>query len=101
MEFFPRLTPTETADTVYEPHPSLFQLRIDVPNKVVLDVEGTEVVWDITGTLPLMLMLNGLGPDDASTVLRDIVFRGSPKTIGPYPSTPPQTPTKFLTSTCP
>ena len=85
VEFFPRLTPTETADKVYEPHPSLFQLRIDVPNKVVLDVEGTEVVWDITGTLPLMLMLNGLGPDDTSTVLRDIVVPRITKDHWPIP----------------
>ena len=64
---------------------SLFQLGIDVPNKVVLDVEGTEVVWDITGTLPLMLMLNGLGPDDTPTVLRDIVVPMITKDHWPIP----------------
>ena len=88
VDFFPRLTPTETGDKVYEPHPSLFQLRIDVPNKVVLDVEGTEVVWDITGTLPLMLMLNDLGPDDTSTVLRDMMIQRITKDHWPIPVNP-------------
>ena len=40
---------------------------------VTLEVEENEVVWDITGTVPLMLLLNGLSPDDTSTVLKDIV----------------------------
>ena len=35
-------------------------------------MQGNTVEWDITGTLPLMLMLNGLSPDDTSTVLKDM-----------------------------
>ena len=74
VEFFPRqacnITPN---DSVYQPQPSLFQLRLDIPSKVSLEVEGTEVVWNITGTLPLMLLLNGLNPDDTSTCLKDII----------------------------
>ena len=34
-------------------------------------MKGNTIEWDITGTLPL-LMLNGLSPDDTSTVLKDI-----------------------------
>ena len=35
-------------------------------------MDVTEVVWNITATLPLMLMSNGLSLDDTSTCLRDI-----------------------------
>ena len=86
VEFFPRVTPNQAvSDSIYHPQATLFHLRIDVPSKVVLDYEGSEVTWDITGTLPLMLMLNGLSPDDTSTVLRDILAPRITKQIWPIP----------------
>ena len=74
IEFYPKCMPDVVPGLdLYVPTPSLFQLRIDIPSRVTLEVEGNEVVWDITGTLPLILLLNGLSPDDTSTVLKDIV----------------------------
>ena len=74
VEFFPRVAPDEAvSDSIYQQRATLFQLRMHVPSIVVLDYEGSQVTWDITGTLPLILMLNGLSPDDTSTVLRDIL----------------------------
>ena len=74
VELLPGVAPNEAvSDSIYHPQATLFQLRIDVPSKVVLNYEGSEVTWDITATLPLMLMLNSLSPDDTSTVLRDIL----------------------------
>ena len=70
---------------MYHPQATLFQLCIDVPSKVVLDYEGAEVTWNITGTLPLMLMPNGLSPNDASTVLRDILAPRITKEFWPIP----------------
>ena len=37
-------------------------------------VVGVEVKWHISGSLPLMLMLNGLNPDDTSTVLKELTI---------------------------
>ena len=86
IEFFPRVAPNEAvSDSIYHPQATLFQQRIDVPSKVVLDYEGSEVTWDITGTLPLMLMLNGLSPDDTSTVLWDILAPRITKEFWPIP----------------
>ena len=74
IEFYPKCMPDVVPGLdLYVPTPSLFELRIDIPSSVTLEVEGNEVVWDITGTLPLMLLLNGLSADDTSTVLKDIV----------------------------
>ena len=86
VELFPPVAPNEAvSDSIYHPQATLFQLRIDVPSKVVLDYEGSEVIWDITGTLPLMLMLNSLSPDDTSTVLRDILAPRITKEFLPIP----------------
>ena len=86
VEFFPRLPDPKNECAVYSPQPSLYQLRIDVPTNVILDCEGTEVTWNINGTLPLMLMLNGLSPDDTSTVLRDIIAPRITKEHWPIPA---------------
>ena len=86
VEFFPWVAPSEAvSDSIYNPQATLFQLRIDVPSKMLLDFEGSEVTWDITGTLPLMLMPNGLSPDDTSTVLRDILAPRITKEFWPIP----------------
>ena len=69
VEFLPRVAHNEAvSDSIYHQKATLFQ-----PSKVVFHYEGSEVTWDITGTLPPMLMLNVLSPDDTSTVLRDIL----------------------------
>ena len=56
----------------FTPEATLFQFRLDIPSRVDVEMEGNTIEWDITGTLPLMLMLNGLSPDDTSTILKDI-----------------------------
>ena len=43
-----------------------------LPQYIVWDIEGTETRWHISGTLPLMLLINGLSLDDGSTVLRNL-----------------------------
>ena len=74
IEFYPKCMPDVVPGLdLYVPTPSLFQPRIDIPSRVTLEVQGNKVIWDITGTLPLMLLLNGLSPDDTCTVLKDIV----------------------------
>ena len=86
VEFSPRVAPNEAvSDSIYHAQATLFLLCIDVPSKVVLDYEGSEVTFNITGTLPLMLMLNGLSPDDTSTVLRDILAPRITKEFRPIP----------------
>ena len=90
IEFYPKCMPDVVPDLdLYVPTPSLFQLCIDITSRVTLEVEGNEVVWDITGTLPLMLLLNGVSPDDTSTVLKDIV---APKIIKEFWPRPYQRP---------
>ena len=58
--------------TVHTPQSSLFQVRVDVPIDNTRDVDGLEVKWHISGSLPLMLMLNGLNPEDTSTVSKEL-----------------------------
>ena len=59
---------------VHTPQASLFQVRLDVPIDITREVDGVEVKWHISGSLPLMLMLNGLNPDDTSTVLKELTI---------------------------
>ena len=88
VELFPKQPEATTQSPhLYCPQASLFQLRIDIPSTVTLNVEGTDVVWIITGTLQLMLLLNGLSPDDTSTVLKGIVAPRITKQYWPIPAT--------------
>ena len=88
VELFPKQPEATTQSPhLYRPQASLFQLRIDIPSTVTLNVKGTDVVWNITGTLQLMLLLNGLSPDDTSTVLKGIVSPRITKQYWPIPAT--------------
>ena len=39
--------------------------------------------WNITGSLPLMLLLNGLSSDDTSTILKELQFPRITKSCWP------------------
>ena len=65
------------------PQASLFQVRLDVPIDITREVDGVEVKWHISGSLPLMLMLNGLNPDDTSTVLKELTLPRITKSFWP------------------
>ena len=68
---------------VHTPQSTLFQIRVDVPIDITREVDGVEVKWHISGSLPLMLMLNGLNPDDTSTVLKELTIPRITKTFWP------------------
>ena len=72
--YFPRnVDPTEPIPpTVHTPQSSLFQVPVDIPIDITSEVDGLEVKWHTSGPLLLMLMLNGLNPDDTSTVLKEL-----------------------------
>ena len=88
VEFFPRqacnIAPNDSA---YQPQPSVLQLWPDIPSMVSLEVEGTETVWNITGRVPLMLLLNGSNPDDTATCLKDMTAPRLTKKFSPVPVT--------------
>ena len=83
--YFPRnVDATEPLPpTVHTPQSSLFQVRVDVPNDITREVDGLEVKWHISGSLPLMLMLNRLNPDDTSTVLKELTIPRITKAFWP------------------
>ena len=83
--YFPKnVDPTEPIPAnVHTPQSSLFQIRVDVPIDITRVVDGVEVKWHISGSLPLMLMLNGLNPDDTSTVLKELTIPRITKTFWP------------------
>ena len=68
--YFPKyFDPSEPIPpTVHTPKSTVFQVSVDVPIDSTREVDGLEVKWHISGSLPLMLMLNGLNPNDISTV---------------------------------
>ena len=68
---------------VHTPQSTLFQIRVHVPIDITREVDGVEVKWRICGSLPLMLMLNGLNPDDTSTVLKELTIPRITKTSWP------------------
>ena len=67
VEFYPR---PETP--LFTPTQSLFQIRLDVPTEIIRTIDGQETKWNISGSLPLMLLINGLSPDDSSTILHNL-----------------------------
>ena len=83
--YFPRnVDPTEPLPpTVHTPQSSPFQVRVDVPIDITREVDGLEVRWHISGSLPLMVMLNGLIPDDTSTVLNELTIPRTTKAFWP------------------
>ena len=83
--YFPKnVDPSEPIPpTVHTPQSTLFQVRVDVPIDITREVDGLEVKWHISGSLPLMLMLNGLNPDDTSTVLKELTVPRITKAFWP------------------
>ena len=83
--YFPKnVDPSEPIPpTVHTPQSTLFQVRVDVPIDITREVDGLEVKWHISGSLPLMLMLNGLNPGNTSMVLKELTVRGITKAIWP------------------
>ena len=83
IEMFPKDTSGTENPAIFTPEATLFQLRLDIPSRVAVEMEGNIVEWDITGTLPLMLMLNGLSPDDTCSILKDITVPEKTKEYWP------------------
>ena len=83
--YFPRnVDPTEPLPTtVHTPQSSLFQVRVDVPIDITREVDRSEVRWHISGSLSLMLMPNGLNPDDTSTVFKELTIPRITKALWP------------------
>ena len=74
VEFYPRTHSDDTRPEtpLFTPTQSLFQLRLDVPTEIIRTIDGQETKWNISGSLPLMLLINGLSPDDSSTILHNL-----------------------------
>ena len=77
VEFYPRapdphVTVDGTMQAIFCPTSTMFQLRVDVPQEITREVDGVETKWTVNGCLPLMLLMNGLSPDDSSTVLKNL-----------------------------
>ena len=70
--FLKDVSVSEHGPHIHKPASTLFHVRVDVPTTIQKDVDGVEVQWNITGSLPLMLPINGLSPDVTSTVLNEL-----------------------------
>ena len=71
--YFPRdVDVPDSHPTIHKPKSTLYHLRLDIPTEINKEIDGTEVRWRISGSLPLMLLINGLSPDDSSTILNEI-----------------------------
>ena len=68
---------------VHTPQASLLQVRLDVPIDITREVDRAEVKCHISSSLPLMLMLNGLNPEDSSTVLKELTIPRRTKSFWP------------------
>ena len=68
---------------VHTPQSTLIQIRVDVPIDITREVDGVKVKSHISGSLPLMLMQNGLNPDDTPTVLKELTIPRITKTFWP------------------
>ena len=60
------------ARSIHTPTSSLFHVRVDVPASIQREVDGVEVHSNITSSLPLMLLINGVSPDDNCTVFNEL-----------------------------
>ena len=58
--------------SIHTPASTLFHVCVDVPTSMKREIDGIDVQWYITGSIPLMLLLNGLSPDDTSTILNEL-----------------------------
>ena len=74
LEFYPRTHSDDTRPKtpLLTPRQSLFQTRLDVPTEIIRTIDGQETKWNISGSLPLMLLINDLSPDDPSTILHNL-----------------------------
>ena len=74
VDFNPRTHSDDTRPKtpLFTPTQSLFQIRLDVPTEIIRTIDGQETNWNISGSLPLMLLINGLSPDDLSTILHNL-----------------------------
>ena len=91
VEFHPRThgdDPRPEAP-LFTPTQSLFQIRLDVPTEISRMVDGHETKWNISGSLPLMLLINGLSPDDSSTILHNLSAPRITKAHWPVAVPPP------------
>ena len=72
--YFPKDVPSHEPipPSIHTPASTLFHVRIDVPTSIKREIDGIDMQWNITGSLPLMLLLNGLSPDDTSTILNEL-----------------------------
>ena len=77
VEYYPRaqepaISVQGHTRTFCTPTSTNFQIPLDVPQDIVRDVEGTETRWNISGTVPLILLINASSPDDGSTVFHNL-----------------------------
>ena len=74
VEFYPRTHSDDTSPEtpLFTPTQSLSEIRLDVPTEIIRTIDGQESKWNISGSLPLMLLINGLSPDDSSTILHNL-----------------------------
>ena len=71
--YFPKDVPSNEPipPSIHTPASKLFHVRVDVPTSIKRERVGIDMQWDITESLLLML-LNGLSPDDTSTILNEL-----------------------------
>ena len=74
VEFYPRTHSDDTRPEtpLFTPTQSLCQIRLDVPTEIIRTINGQETKWNISGSLPLMLLINRLSPDDSPTILHNL-----------------------------
>ena len=74
VELYPRTHSDETRPEtpLFTPTQSLFENRLDLPTKIIRTIDGQESKWNISGSLPLMLLINGLSPDVPSNILHNL-----------------------------
>ena len=71
VEFYPR-THSEDIRPETPLFTPTFQLSLDVPTKIIRTIDGQATKWNISGSLPLMLLINGPSPADSSTILHNL-----------------------------
>ena len=72
--YFPKDVPSHEPfpPSIYTPASTLFHVRVDLLTAISRVIDGIDVQWYITGSLPMLLLLNGLSSDDTSTVLNEL-----------------------------
>ena len=72
--YFPKDVPSHEPipPSMHTPASTLLHVPVDVPTSIKRVIDGIDVHWYMTGSLPLILLLNGLSSDDTSTILNEL-----------------------------